>query len=555
MKKLITIFIILLCIVSTSPIYAEEETKTNNVNATTEIIYNHETGLLEVTNIIIPCNGAYYGIVVNDGVNYSNKNNYFTTASGLTIMITNEELKAGINKENGITSIQELENGVFLVVKGNDEENVLNVYNGVFKATESAFQMFYHDIAKEWTDEVIITNDVVSFSNGEDIIYVYQNPGSISDWSYKGQIEPTVFYKELRGIDIPITYPEDQNDSNYIPYYHDRVYEPYKTNGFVPYSTYDAVAGYIILAKDHETLKSLFNTYNDRIQEIGSIKINKRNIDSFDIDVTKESISEIKEYAKEVINSDNRYHLTVSTDDIDEAIANNLLYPIESYGLVNSRKKMNETKMGDAVSSTSFNLNCIYVRPSIRTINHGRHNSSDITIKDIYTGFIEPLTDHGSFGLNMYSEKFLNIYENGIGFDNKNKYTESTLIGDYLYFRTLNNLIIYKSYSKNVTPLNGHPLYEKISKNGLKENGYRIYNLEADKNSFITIDTMIIRPIFVVNKYLSKYKSILDVEKILRLESYTQNLFYTSAYSCSINTGSNSYNVNFILTSLIKYPS
>ena len=35
--------------------------------------------------------------------------------------------------------------------------------------------MFDHNIAEEWTKEVIITDDVVSLSNGEDTVYIYHN--------------------------------------------------------------------------------------------------------------------------------------------------------------------------------------------------------------------------------------------------------------------------------------------------------------------------------------------------------------------------------------------
>lgn len=297
----------------------EKEYTPKEIDAISEIKYNIEKDQLEVTNIILKCNGAYYGIIVNDSVNYSNKNNYFTTGSGLTILISNEELTPGISKEVNFTSIQEIEEGVFLIVKGDDETLVNKVFDNIFKTTEQAFEMFSHDITSEWTKEVVITSDVVSFSNGDLTQYIYQNKGSVSKKCLNGEIEPTVFYKELSGIDIPITYPEDVKDlSNYVPYTLNS-YNNYVTNGYTPYSAYDVSAGFIILAKDDINLKQMFENHNERPQVIGKINIKTNDIDNYEINNKTYSLSKVKEYAKDVINSDNRYHVATFDGESEES--------------------------------------------------------------------------------------------------------------------------------------------------------------------------------------------------------------------------------------------
>lgn len=489
MKKIIILLITLL-LFSGSPVIAQEEPVVED--ASSEIVYNALHDQLEVTSIILSCNDAYYGVIVKDGVNFSNKNNYFTTSSGLTVVLTNEELVSGINSDDAYTYVQELENGIFLIVKGEDEELVKSVYNGVYKTTEIAYQMFYHDIAKEWTNEVIITSDVVSFNNGEDTIYVYQNPGSISDGCYKGEMEPTVFYKELRGIDIPITYPEDVNNlSTYVPYTL-KNYEHYKTeNGYTPYSAYDMCSGYIILAKDDDTLKSLFRSYNERSQELGTINLKTKSVEPYSIDAKSYNLSDIKEYAKAVVNSDNRYHLAVTEDSIQEAYENGL-YTKEIPDIIDASIEHHYDGGKDMIKNSY--LQEVYVRPSIRTVNYANEelkmfeNRNRRMRKAAEIAYTPKIYRHGASGFldNLYAPEY--SYDKQI-FDNQNFFNEFNLTGDYIYVRrSKGGFYIYRALPKSqlyrvsfdgTTPgFNAEVAYEHFKADSYRENA--IYTMFID---------------------------------------------------------------------------
>ncbi len=329
MKKLLTILIIslLLCGCSTP-----EPTEKGTINATTRIVYNLDNEQIEVSNIIIKCKDAYYGVSVNDSINYNSNNNYFTTGSGLTVMITDKKLKTGSSTKNGIyTAVSKIENGVYLYASGEDETKVKEIFNNVFKTNELSYTFLAHEIDKEWLKEVNITDDVISFSNGTDTIYAYQNDGSLSDGCIDGRIEPTVFTKALRGIDIPITYPEETNGEwDYLPY-SVKEYEHYTVDGYTPYSAYQIVetetdkygntyqstyeyemANFIILAKDDQDILSLFNERNIHKQSLYSLSIPSGSAKQLDL-VSDINLSNVKELASSVINSENRYHFGVLT--------------------------------------------------------------------------------------------------------------------------------------------------------------------------------------------------------------------------------------------------
>ncbi len=330
MKKLLTILIIslLLCGCSTP-----EPTEKGTINATTRIVYNLDNEQIEVSNIIIKCKDAYYGVTVNDSINYNSNNNYFTTGSGLTVMITDKKLKTGSSTKNGIyTAVSMIENGVYLYASGEDETKVKEIFNNVFKTNELSYTFLAHEIDKEWLKEVNITDDVISFSNGTDTIYAYQNDGSLSDGCIDGRIEPTVFKKALRGIDIPITYPEETNGEwDYLPY-SVKEYEHYTSDGYTPYSAYQMeetetdeygntpsvikqsnMANFIILAKDDQSILSLFNNKNEHTQSLYSLSIPSGSAKQLDL-TSDINLSNMKELASSVINSENRYHFGVLTD-------------------------------------------------------------------------------------------------------------------------------------------------------------------------------------------------------------------------------------------------
>ncbi len=313
-------------------------TENGTVNATTRIAYNVNDGKIKVSNVIIKCNDNYYGVSVNDSINYNSNNNYFTTGSGLTVMITSDKLKTGSSEKGDVyTAVSKIEDNAYLYASG-DKEKVQEIFNNVFKTNKTSYTFLAHDIDDDWTKEVNITDDVISFSNGTDTIYAYQNEGSLSDGCINGRIEPTVFKKALRGIDIPITYPEDTNDEwDYIPYGL-KEYEHLTIDGYTPYSAYQTteyekemvgsietkkeitkgeLVNYIILAKDDQTILSLFNDKNEHTQSLYSLSIPFGSADTLDLS-SDINLSDKKDIASSVVNSENRYHFGVLTQNDDD---------------------------------------------------------------------------------------------------------------------------------------------------------------------------------------------------------------------------------------------
>lgn len=307
------------------------------VDATTRIAYNTDDKVIKVSNVIIKCNDAYYGVTVNDSINFNNKNNYFTTGSGLRVMITSDKLKIGsLSTNDTFTASTMIEDGVYLYASG-DKEKVEEVFNNVFKTNREVYTFLNHDINPEWMKEINITDDVISFSNGTSTIYAYQNDGSLSDGCIKGRIEPTVFMKALRGIDLPITYPEDTQDRiDYIPYGIEE-YEHYTNEGYTPYSVYapqelitvtekvvnielkkevnsaeKEMTNYILLANNDEDVLDLFDDRNNHDQSLYSFSIPSGKTELLDIN-SDINLSDKKDIAKDVVNSDNRYHFGILT--------------------------------------------------------------------------------------------------------------------------------------------------------------------------------------------------------------------------------------------------
>lgn len=332
-KVLLCCLLSLSLVACTNSKYEEKET----VDATVRIAYNTDDKVIKVSNVIIKCNDAYYGVSVNDSINFNNNNNYFTTGSGLRVMITSDKLKTGsLSANDTYTASAMIEDGVYLYASG-DEEKVKEVFDNVFKTNREVYTFLNHDIDPEWMKEVNITDDVISFSNGINTIYAYQNDGSLSDGCIKGRIEPTVFMKALRGIDLPITYPEDTRDRiDYIPYGLEE-YEHYTNEGYTPYSVYapqelttvtekvvnielkkevnsaeKEMTNYILLANNDEDVLDLFDDRNNHDQTLYSFSIPRGNTDVLDIN-SDINLSDKKDIAKDVINSDNRYHFGILT--------------------------------------------------------------------------------------------------------------------------------------------------------------------------------------------------------------------------------------------------
>ena len=337
-KLIILCLLILLLLTGCS---SSKVTENGTVNATTRIAYSVSEDKIKVSNVIIKCNDNYYGVSVNDSINYNSNNNYFTTGSGLTVMITSDKLKTGSTTKDDIyTATSKIEDNVYLYVSGSDKDKVNEIFNNVFKTNKLSYTFLAHDIDDDWTKEVNITEDVISFSNGEDTIYAYQNPGSLSDGCINGRIEPTVFKKALRGIDIPITYPEDTNDEwDYIPY-GIKEYEHLTIDGYTPYSAYqtteyvtemvgsietrtaitkDEMTNYILLAKNDQAILSLFNDKNDHTQTLYSLSIPSGNTETLDLS-SNINLSNMKDLASSVINSENRYHFGVLTQNDEDGV-------------------------------------------------------------------------------------------------------------------------------------------------------------------------------------------------------------------------------------------
>lgn len=317
MKKkfiLLTAILIALC-TSTTSVSAEFEPK--DVNAAFEITSRGKN--LNTSGIILECNDSYYGI--NNtfySVNYNNHNNY-VIADGMKIMVTNQELKPGVARNSDIIQyVQKIDKDVYLIVEGTDEFAIKNIYYNVYKTNDIYYQMFNHDISKDWCQDVTITENVVSFSNGTDTIYIYPNEGSLSEKSWKGKVEPTVFKKQLRGIDIPITYPEVEEGA-YSPYgVFD--YEQLTIDGYIPYSAYDSSCNYIILAKNDQQIFSLFESQNTYHQQTYQVPLKDKEIEPISFETKEYDLSAYNDFAKDVVNSENRFHfwyLTRGDEEVD----------------------------------------------------------------------------------------------------------------------------------------------------------------------------------------------------------------------------------------------
>ena len=473
MKKILIILLTIATLLTLSACNQNSVDNSNIVSAATQIAYNGEE--IAVSSIILKCDDKFYGIEVNEGVNFCNKNNYFTTSSGLTIILTNEDLEPGINTEDGYTSIQKLEDRLFLVVKGSDEKKVNDVFNHIFKANGEMYQMFKHDINSDWTKEVVITNDVISFSNGEDTTYIYQNPGSLSPGCYQGRIEPTVFYKQLRGIDIPITYPEAPENSiidlktyhsveiEYTPYGMSE-YETLKIGDYIPYSIYDLsdklvdiynkndntksytkVFGYILLANKAENVLNLFETFNDYNKYYCLLTTSTNIADNYYTEILKIDLSKYYKYADEVVNSDNRYHFGLITNNMQNE-------SIDNYELdVNDWIKNDLKNIGQ---STIYNdMQGILVSPTMKIkepVYNKFHSSGLNTTYDIYYGAeIDNGTTISNHGAQPYPTDYLIEPVNGWANGNYLHGTHMYILeGDYIYYLLDNySLGIYENIS------------------------------------------------------------------------------------------------------------
>ena len=310
-----------------------------SVDASTVIKYNTAEDFegertLVVSSLNVPFKDKIYTFSLNGPVNYASSNAYFY-AGDTYVELTDQAQECGVyESENLVEAVQKIDEDVYVRLKGRDLESVKKILSSIYVSDDVTYRMFDHNISEDWTNEVVITDQVVSFSNGEDTVYVYHNEGSPDG--------PTIFYKQLDNIDIPITYPEEGFGFNYIPYGFTE-YDHLTVEGYTPYSAYDfgivepilqektplsqmdtykkdAVeygSAYIILAKDDETVYSLFEKKTE-VRTAGSLQV------TFDTARLEEStlseqepfdLSSVTEYASDVIGSDNRYHTQLLLED------------------------------------------------------------------------------------------------------------------------------------------------------------------------------------------------------------------------------------------------
>ena len=221
-----------------------------------------------VNTLTVPYNNKFYTFVVNGPVNYVNTDTHFYVGD-IYIELTGNEEECGLyQEENLIEAVQQLDENTYIHLAGNDLDSIKNLLSNVYISDGTSYQMFDHKIADEWTKEVVITEDVISFSNDEDTIYIYHNEGSPDG--------PTIFYKQLDNIDIPITYPEEGFGFNYIPYGFTE-YEHLKVGEgdqkYTPYSAYDF--GKVERVLQEKTPLSQMDTYKKEATEYGSAYIIK----------------------------------------------------------------------------------------------------------------------------------------------------------------------------------------------------------------------------------------------------------------------------------------
>ena len=310
-----------------------------SVDASTVIKYNTAEDFegertLVVSSLNVPFKDKIYTFNLNGPVNYASGNAYFY-AGDTYVELTDQAQECGVyESEDLVEAVQKIDEDVYVRLKGRDLESVKKILSSIYVSDDVTYRMFDHNISEDWTNEVVITDQVVSFSNGEDTVYVYHNEGSPDG--------PTIFYKQLDNIDIPITYPEEGFGFNYIPYGFTE-YDHLTVEGYTPYSAYDfgivepilqektplsqmdtykkdAVeygSAYIILAKDDETVYSLFEKKTE-VRTAGSLQV------TFDTARLEEStlseqepfdLSSVTEYASDVIGSDNRYHTQLLLED------------------------------------------------------------------------------------------------------------------------------------------------------------------------------------------------------------------------------------------------
>ena len=339
--KLIAVFLISGCASVSQPKSEILKPEQESIESSTIIKYNTTEDFegersLIVNNITLKAGDKYYTFTVNGPVNYSSSDNYFFTGETFVSLIDQPQ-GCGLysnDDETEFEAIQQIDENAYVRAKGSDLDHIKDILSNVYVSDGITYQMFDHNIAEEWTKEVIITDDVVSLSNGEDTVYIYHNEGS-SDG-------PTIFYKQLDNIDIPITYPEEGFGFNYIPYGFTE-YDHLIVDGYTPYSAYDFGkvelvlqektplsqmdtykkeateygSAFIILAKDDETLYSLFEeeTDNSSISALSVDFSNEKLMSTDPEQKEKYDLSNVKNIAQDVINSDNRYHTQLLLED------------------------------------------------------------------------------------------------------------------------------------------------------------------------------------------------------------------------------------------------
>lgn len=532
---------------------------------------------LIVNNITLKAGDRYYTFAVNGPVNYSNSDNYFFTGDTY-VYLTDQPQGCGLysnDDETEFEAVQQLDENAYVRIKGNDLDHIKDILSNIYVSDGITYQMFDHNIAEEWTKEVIITDDVVSLSNGEDTVYIYHNEGSPDG--------PTIFYKQLDNIDIPITYPEEGFGFNYIPYGFTE-YDHLIVEGYTPYSAYDFGrlelvlqedesdkvkhyrkeateygSAFIILAKDDETLYSLFEekTDNNTVSAV-SVDFSDEKLMSTDPEQKeKYDLSDVKNIAQDVINSDNRYHTKLLLEDghdvyvtytrsdtgIDSRNNCNLTWTLMKNYISTSEDYYVDGQEGYIAPVHTVSIEQYYVHNN-KTINiynqtetiYGGMESKFIipTLKIIspaYTGKTSSMIgetnmpeNYGSslkqtdiekmvFGEENYWYHSIGLAAHGSHFENDayvkyksfNYYfnfgiREKINIGDYVYLRKENELYVYRCERNEVSEFASGTFNKYVEKLQQQGFSYELYTRSCYVDEYIEDEEAVYGP-GIVNAY------------------------------------------------------
>ena len=287
--------------------------------------YNYDTDKIEIVDPVVSFGGKHYLFNTESALNYSSKKDSFFLDDEYFVFSSNGEV--GENENSLCIEI----NGAYLTGVGN-KENIRAIFENIYEVSENALNIFNHSIVYDKVNEIEITDNAISISSGDENMLIYHAPLINGD--------PLVFYKELDGVDIPITYPEEEGfEPDYNPYLENtRV----SINGVTPYSVYDtgivvreykkdhessrisylehnvkeSGTSYLVLTADGELFKDIFTQKKEIVGTKVIAKVSSKNINTKTFVENKLVIENPSEEIMNVFYSNNRYHTQFPTTDI-----------------------------------------------------------------------------------------------------------------------------------------------------------------------------------------------------------------------------------------------